>query len=99
MNVHRNPAHGNEGELDMEALGPLQVERLALEQLFKSTQGYSMTRGKAGWINARNWCSEKPVQMWYGVEVNSKGEVVRLDVGNNNLVGGLMLNQTTVFIF
>ncbi|MBR2064029.1 MAG: hypothetical protein IJ971_04995 [Bacteroidales bacterium] len=45
------------------------------------------TLGGDGWSRNDNWCSEKPVQEWYGIQVNSDGFVTDIDLANNNLSG------------
>ena len=54
-------------------------DREALVRFFKATGG-------AKWKNKRNWCTQKPVETWFGVTVDSDGQV-RLDLRNNNLIG------------
>lgn len=62
-------------------------EREALIEFYKATNGDEWTRND-------NWCSDKPVGEWYGVEIHSdeyNGEVIsfvgKLSLGNNNLNG------------
>ncbi len=44
--------------------------------------------GGSKWQNARNWCTDKPVSQWYGVEVDSEsGRVTRLRIADSNLIG------------
>ena len=54
-------------------------DREALVRFFKVTGG-------SKWKNKRNWCTRKPVETWFGVTVDSDGQV-RLDLRNNNLIG------------
>ncbi len=39
------------------------------------------------WINNENWCSDAPLDEWYGVSVNEFGRVTYLDLYGNNLSG------------
>ena len=58
------------------------IEREALIEFYKSTGGER-------WINNTNWCSEKPVSEWYGVETTEEGSVTGISMYNNNLSGTL----------
>lgn len=55
-------------------------QRTALVSIYESAGG-------AGWIKNDNWCSEKPLDQWYGVETDSEGCVTALHLGRNNLTG------------
>lgn len=55
-------------------------ERNALIALYNSLGG-------GGWTNKANWCSDKPVEEWYGVTVNGEGFVTGVSFENNNLLG------------
>ena len=57
--------------------------REALIKLYQSTNGDN-------WTNNTNWCSDKPVEEWYGVSKNEKGEY-SINLNNNNLTG--VINQ------
>ncbi len=57
------------------------IEREALIDLYEATDGDN-------WTNNENWCSDKPLNEWYGVTVIN-GKVVELFIGGNNLVGSL----------
>lgn len=55
----------------------------ALVALYNSTNG-------ANWANNTNWLSNKPLNEWHGVTLDSQnGRVIRLDLFNNNLNGML----------
>ena len=60
----------------------LDKERDALIEFYNSTGGNN-------WYYSTNWCSDKPVNNWYGVTTNSRGQVVTLDLTSNNLSGTL----------
>lgn len=50
----------------------------ALIKLYLSTNGDY-------WTNNDNWCTDLPVETWYGIKVNDEG--YDIDLGNNNLTG------------
>ena len=52
------------------------------------TDLYSATNGE-NWNNNSGWLNGDPSNEWYGVEVNSEGRVIRLDLYKNNLSGEL----------
>ena len=56
------------------------VQRFALRALFESTNGKY-------WKKKDNWCTTKPLGDWYGVKVDGKGNVIRIDLRNNELEG------------
>ncbi len=58
------------------------VDMLALNTLHAATGG-------SGWTRSDGWASERPVEEWYGVEADSLGMVVGLDLTDNNVVGDL----------
>ena len=55
-------------------------ERAALEALYEATGGKN-------WTNSDNWCSDKPLDEWFGVATNSKGRVSSIFLRQNNLTG------------
>ena len=57
-------------------------ELTALTALYESTGG-------DGWTHNDNWCSDKPLNEWYGVETDLSGRVIALRLSNNNLTGEL----------
>lgn len=42
-------------------------ERSALNALYESAGG-------GGWTRSENWCSDKPLGAWYGVETDDEGQ-------------------------
>ena len=54
----------------------------ALEALHEATGG-------AGWTNSLRWLADPAVGEWFGVESDSLGRVVALDLANNGLSGEL----------
>ena len=55
-------------------------ERSALNALYESAGG-------GGWTRSENWCSDKPLGAWYGVETDDEGHVTALRLPRNNLAG------------
>lgn len=55
-------------------------EKQALLALYHALDGDN-------WINRENWCSEKPVEEWYGVETDDVGRVKTLFLRSNRLRG------------
>ena len=41
----------------------------------------------SGWTNSRNWLTATDKCTWYGVTCNSSGQVTRIELHNNNLIG------------
>jgi len=56
--------------------------RYSLLTLFYSTEG-------VGWINQENWLDPNDECGWYGMKCMDDGEVVELDLSNNNLTGSI----------
>ena len=57
-------------------------DREALMALYKATNGDN-------WTNKTNWCSDKPLDEWYGVYTNNNDRVLIIDLSSNNLSGVL----------
>lgn len=58
-----------------------QIEKDALIALYKATNGDK-------WVRKDNWCSDKPLSEWYGVECfQPNSEVWNLFLESNNLTG------------
>ena len=55
-------------------------ERKALITFFNKTGGYI-------WGIKDSWCTDAPLDEWYGVTTNNEGSVVRLELEGNNLIG------------
>lgn len=68
-------------------LEPTQDEHEALIAFYQAANGDQ-------WTDHTNWCSDKPLSEWYGVEVDYENKVSGLLLYNNNLSGTLseMLN-------
>ena len=70
----------NEGDAEID--GDIEKEtdlREALIKLYQSTNGDN-------WTDYTNWCSDKPIEEWYGVTCLDNGKY-QLDLSNNNLTG------------
>jgi hypothetical protein len=54
--------------------------------------------GGANWINNTNWCSEKPINEWYGIAYTKGSLIINLsnDSRGNNLRGNINLSGCTV---
>jgi len=59
-------------------------EREALIALYNATDG-------PHWLNNENWCSDKPLEDWYGVFLSQSGHVFYLDLIVNGLSGTIPL--------
>ncbi|MCY3929374.1 MAG: hypothetical protein OXG81_13995 [Acidobacteria bacterium] len=55
-------------------------ERAALAALYEATSG-------PNWIDDTNWLTDRPLDEWHGVTTDESGNVVRLDLSGNFLVG------------
>lgn len=55
-------------------------DREALVALYNSTNG-------PNWTNSTNWLTDAPLNTWYGVTTNDRGEVTDLILRENNLGG------------
>ena len=55
-------------------------ERTALVSIYESSGGDS-------WTRSDNWCSDRPLSDWYGVETDAWGHVTALRLSHNNLSG------------
>ena len=67
--------------LTVNGAGPLN-DRAALTALYNATDG-------ANWDDNTNWLSERPLQYWKGVTINSEGRVIQLDLHYNELSGNI----------
>ena len=60
--------------------------RIRLEELYSSTGGDR-------WYKRTNWCSDKPLDQWYGVTLDKDGQLIGLDLSDNNLTGRLNIGD------
>ena len=72
---------------DMDELIPtgddaLTLERNALIAFFNALDG-------GNWINNTNWCSDRPVGEWFGIETDAEGYVTYILLNDNGLNGEL----------
>lgn len=67
---------------------PLSHEHESLMQLFKDTNGNF-------WIHNDNWRSDKSLDKWYGISLNSSGKVTNIRLSNNNLSGNVSIREFT----
>ena len=51
--------------------------------------------GGDNWERNDNWCSEKPIDEWYGVDVDDNGRVWKISLGPNSLKGKGTLSGCT----
>lgn len=61
-------------------------DRDALMALFRETNGPSKV---GGWVNKEGWGTSLALSKWHGVTVDDAGRVLKLDLRDNNLTGGL----------
>ena len=62
--------------------GTSKTDRDALIALYNATDG-------PNWTNNTNWCSDKPLNEWFGININSRGRVDRIDLTSNQLKGSI----------
>lgn len=62
------------------------IDKIRQEQYDALVSFYNATGGPQ-WKNNTNWCSDKPLEEWYGVEVNEAGLVENLYLGGNTFIG------------
>lgn len=43
--------------------------------------------GGSSWTNNTNWCTDAPLSAWYGVSCTEDGDLFRLELPRNNLIG------------
>ena len=62
--------------------------RIRLEELYSSAGGDR-------WYKRTNWCSDKPLDQWYGVTLDKDGQLIGLNLSDNNLTGRLYIEEFT----
>ena len=65
-----------------EAQGSVESDRAALVALYDATDGDN-------WNYNTNWKSDKPLSQWDGIDTDSNGRVISIDLDNNNLSGSI----------
>ena len=73
---------------DTKTIDEPKSERDILIQFYHDTGGDN-------WADNDNWCSDKPLEEWYGVQCNNEGRVIDLDLNNNHLSGNGTLSGLT----
>lgn len=63
---------------------PVGSDRDILVALYEATGGEN-------WVNKTNWCTDRPLNEWYGIEATSDGKVTDIDLRNNGLTGAMDL--------
>ena len=58
-------------------MNKLNVERAVLEEWYRLDGN--------NWEDSENWCSDLPLNEWYGVNTNENGKITDLYLDNNNL--------------
>lgn len=58
------------------------VQRFALKALFEATDGKH-------WRRKDGWCTNRPLNEWYGLKIDGAGNVVYIDLRSNELQGRL----------
>eukprot|EP01040_Poterioochromonas_malhamensis_P011321 gene11321-12334_t len=58
------------------------IQRYVLRNFYDSLDGRH-------WRHHENWCTTKPLSEWYGVKVDSFGNVIAIDLRSNELYGSL----------
>lgn len=67
-------------ELYFEAGSGQPSDRDALIAFYNATDG-------PNWTDNTNWCSDEPLDTWYGITTDSEGRVTRISLENNGLSG------------
>ncbi len=67
------------------------------ETYYRLCEIYESTGGD-NWINNTNWCTDRPLNEWYGVTVNENVEVIGLDLSSNNLTGELRIEGSFPYL-
>lgn len=65
-----------------------QIEQVEHEQDYAALVEFYNAMGGEEWINSTNWCSDLPLEQWYGVYTH-QGRVYAIDLAANNLSGNL----------
>ena len=67
-------------EFRFEETSDIDQDRNALVEFYKAANGDQ-------WLNNTNWCTDAPLETWYGVSVNQEGRCIILSLASNNLSG------------
>ena len=65
-------------------VGPIRKvnDRTALTVLYETTDG-------PNWLNSNEWTTDAPLGTWHGVDTDASGRVIRINLGENGLTGGI----------
>ena len=69
---------------EVKSFTPVGSDRDILVALYEATGGEN-------WVNNTNWCTEAPLNEWYGIEATADGKVTDIDLRNNGLIGTMDL--------
>ena len=70
-------------------MATLNYDELVLSPIEQAlTDLYKATNGK-NWKKSTNWCTTEPVSSWYGIKCDKQGNIIGVDLSNNNLSGSL----------
>lgn len=69
-----------------------QTPKDAMSTVRETLIAFYKATGGDNWKNNTNWCSDKPFSEWYGITTNQDGEVTRIHLDRNNLIGQLPEN-------
>lgn len=79
--VERNIVKALEAfEVEVSTEAMLAAEKAALIDLYEETSGES-------WSTKTNWCTEEPINQWYGVITDEQGFVTKIELPDNGLTG------------
>ena len=67
-------------DLDSAGISSCDKDKAVLEALYRATDG-------GNWTNSSNWLSGEPVSSWYGVTIDSEGNVTGVSLASNGLSG------------
>ncbi|WP_276863371.1 BACON domain-containing carbohydrate-binding protein [Mediterranea massiliensis] len=65
------------------------VQRSIIEKEREALIAFYQAAGGDKWVRKDNWCSDKPVNEWYGINVNSTGHVDYITLQSNALNGDI----------
>lgn len=69
-------------------IAPEKSEREILIEFYNATGGDN-------WTNNENWCTDEPLDTWYGIRTDNEGKVWDISLSNNNLTGDAYLADLT----
>ncbi len=70
------------------AYGDSSIENSEIELLMSF---YYSTNGD-NWINNTNWCTDKPLDEWYGISTDTEGNITSIALSDNNITGSASLS-------